>query len=113
MHLVTLKTFEKMCLTLPDGRPVVIALAAVGRGQVRLGVTCDRDIRVVRQELLPPPAAVEKPHYEPEDDPESEPGALPPPPWEEGPVPDPLQPPEPGDPPGYNPPPADAALEAS
>ncbi len=55
-----------LCLTRKIGESIIIAedvkitVVAIGNGRVRIGITADRSIPVVREELLEQPQAVKQ-----------------------------------------------------
>lgn len=53
MLCLSRKLKQAVTITIPDGRRIRIIVAEIDRGKIQLGFECDRDIRILRDELLP------------------------------------------------------------
>lgn len=52
MLTYSLRHFEALLITLPDGRVVRLTVADVDRGRCRIGVSAPADVKILRQELI-------------------------------------------------------------
>lgn len=52
MLVLRRKLYERVIITLPDGRRITLAPVEIDRGYVRLGFEADKDIGVDREEVL-------------------------------------------------------------
>lgn len=53
MLCLSRKLKQAVTITIPDGRRIRIIVAEIDRGKIQLGFECDRDIKILRDELLP------------------------------------------------------------
>ncbi len=52
MLVLSRKLQENIMLKLPDDRWITITLVDIDKNKVRLGIACDKDIPIYREELL-------------------------------------------------------------
>ncbi len=52
MLTLSRKLWSKTYLELPDGRTIVVQVVEIGKSQVKLGFQADKDIRIIREEIM-------------------------------------------------------------
>lgn len=52
MLCLGLKLGKMITMTFPDGTQVVLRLYEIGQGQVKIGFSAPRDVRILRNELI-------------------------------------------------------------